>query len=661
MSINKKFRDKTVLHFFDDRPASRFGAVCCSVLAVFLLFCFFRRLSPFVYQTNDDLFLRMIASGEISGTPESHLHFIAYPAGLLLSLLYRCFPFLPWYGLFLCCSFGISMVLILSIMLRDGKSLSARCITIILFCMISYGFLFAHLAELQFTTSAGIAAAGALFLFIISPPSSSFRETLKNNAGFFLLSIYAFCIRDQVLFMCFPFLGMAGLSKYLDAGKLPKDSSVGKKDSFHIFCKNKQQKNFLLLGAVFLTMLASFLLVEKIAYHSDDWRSFRSYSAARASVYDYEGYPDYDTYEETYRGLGISRSSYEAAAHRYCLILDPAINQHTMEVLENISRQEKTASHVSFSEKVRDMAAFFWERHLSDADKPLNLLVYRCYFLFVICAVFSRKWNALRDILFTLFARMAIWSYLIFYGRLPVRVSQAVYLSELAVLFAIAFSYKLWLLRQTSGQSDKHPVSAQTSPSVSSTFSNGVSPKKNTAPGWNLISFGQKLCSAAWLLSLAIILYTCVRSGIPNAKVVAETAAARLQFSETFTVMKGYFKNHPDHFYYLDTNSFAYFTEDALEPKENTDSNYLFMGGWAAKSPWYEKKLKKEQIADPAAALFEDSSIYAVFMDTEETGYDYLEAFYAENYPGVRLEEVETIDTGDISFIILNAVQEETP
>lgn len=85
------------------------------------------------------------------------------------------------------------------------------------------------------------------------------------------------------------------------------------------------------------------------------------------------------------------------------------------------------------------------------------------------------------------------------------------------------------------------------------------------------------------------------------------------------------------------------------------------MGGWAAKSPWYEKKLKKEQIADPAAALFEDSSIYAVFMDTEETGYDYLEAFYAENYPGIRLEEVETIDTGDISFIILNAVQEETP
>lgn len=628
MRTSKLFRDKTVLNHSGGRPATSLWAACCSILVVSLLFCFFRRLAPFVYQTNDDLFLRMIASGEISGEPESRLHFIAYPAGLLLSLLYRCFPSLPWYGLFLCCSFGLSMVLVLYIMLRDEKSLSTRCITVILFCMVSYGFLFAHLAELQFTTSAGIAAAGALFLFIVSTPSSSLRETLKHYTGFFLLSAYAFCVRDQVLFMCFPFLGMAGLSKYLDAGKLPKDSSVSKKSGFHFFCKNRQQRNLLLSGAVFLTMLAAFLLIEKIAYHSSDWRSFRSYSAARASVYDYEGYPDYDTYEETYRELGLSRSSYEAAAHRYCLILEPAIDQRFMEVLERISRQERAASLGGFSKKVHDMAAFFWERHRSDADKPLNLLVFRCYILFTVCALFSRKWNALRDILFALSARMLIWTYLLVYGRLPVRISQSVYLAELAVLFAIAFSHRLWTLRSNT----------------------------------NFISFGPKLCSALWLLSLAVILYTCVRSGIPNAKTAAETAAARLQFSESFTDMKDYFKAHPDRFYYLDTNSFAYFTEDALTPKENTDSNYLFMGGWAAKSPWYEKKLKKEQIADPASALFEDTSVYAVFMNTEETGYDYLESFYAENYPGVHLEEIETVDAGDgISFVILNAVQEKAP
>ena len=50
------------------------AAVC--TLVVFLLFCFFHYLSPFIYQTNDDLFLRMIASGEMSGEAESRLHYI---------------------------------------------------------------------------------------------------------------------------------------------------------------------------------------------------------------------------------------------------------------------------------------------------------------------------------------------------------------------------------------------------------------------------------------------------------------------------------------------------------------------------------------------------------------------------------------------------------
>jgi len=606
----------------------------CSVFVVFLLFCFFRHLAPFAYQTNDDLFLRMIASGEMSGEPEARLHFISYPAGLLLSLLYRLFPALPWYGLFLCGSFALAMILALCSLLRREKALSARCFTVLLFCLLSYGFLFTHLAQLQFTTCAGVASAGALFLFSVSAPSASFREALKNNAGFLLLSAYAFCLRSQVLLMCFPFLGVLALSKYLEARKLPGISTSDKKS-----CR----KSLYLLGAAFLAMLAAFLLIEKIAYQGSAWQSFRSYSAARASVYDYEGYPDYDAYESTYRELGLTRSSYEAAAHRYSLLLEPAINRHSMEVLENISKQERKISFPDFPQKLREMAAFFLERHLSDADKPINLLVYRCYLLFIICAVFSRKWSSLRDILLTLSARMAIWAYLIFYGRVPVRISQTVYLAELAVLFSIAFGQKLWLMRERPGQATMDKAYT-------------VSPPKSRA------AIRQKLCYAAWSASILLIAFTCIRSGIPNAKAAAEESAARLKFSESFTVMKDYFKARPDCFYYLDTNSFAYFTEDALLAGPHENANYLFMGGWAAKSPWYEKKLEAAGISDPAAALCENPAVYAVFMNTEETGYGYLEAFYAENYPGISLEETETVNAGNgISFLILKAVSEKTP
>lgn len=623
MNFYKKIKNsKTIQWHFTDRQI-RYILLGISVLTVFLLFCFFRHLAPFVYQTNDDLFLRMIASGEMSGVPESHLHFIFYPAGLFFSLLYSLFPSLPWYGLFLCCSFGLTMILVLHSLLKQEKTLLIQAATIFLFCIVSYSFFFPHITSLQFTTSAGIAAAGALFLFAVSSPSDSFRETLKNYAGFFLLSTYAFCIRNQVLLMCIPFFGMIGLSKYLDAGNLSDAPLSDKQINLSLFCKNRQQKNLLLLGSIFLVMLASFFLIEKFAYYDNNWRTFRSYSTVRASVYDYEGYPDYDAYEKTYQELGLTRSSYDAAAHRYSLLLEPAINQHTMEVLEAISKEEQAASSQNIPEKLRKMLSFFLERHLSDADKPLNLLVYRCYLLFLICAVFSRKWKALRDILFTLFARMAIWTYLIFYGRLPIRISQTIYLAELALLFAIAFGYKLWQ---------------------------------------NRLAAKRKLCYAIWIMSIFFIFYTCIRSGIPNAKAVAKESAARLQFSESFVDIKQYFNTRPDDFFYLDTNSFAYFTEDALQTAPQESSNYLFMGGWAAKSPWYEKKLKANGILEPATALYENPNVYAVFMNSETTDYAYLEAFYAENYPNVQIEVVDTIETANgLSFSILKGIQEKTP
>ena len=74
------------------------------------------------------------------------------------------------------------------------------------------------------------------------------------------------------------------------------------------------------------------------------------------TVYDYEGYPDYDTHEETYRELGITRSSYEAAAHRYCIALEPGINQKTMETLAGIVEQERRLSLSELPGKLRETA-----------------------------------------------------------------------------------------------------------------------------------------------------------------------------------------------------------------------------------------------------------------------------------------------------------------
>ena len=75
--------------------------------------------------------------------------------------------------------------------------------------------------------------------------------------------------------MFLPFFGMIALSKYLDAEK-------------------KQRKNLLYLAGIFILLSTSLLVLEKTVYRQEVWRNFTEYTKARTTIYDYEGYPDYD-------------------------------------------------------------------------------------------------------------------------------------------------------------------------------------------------------------------------------------------------------------------------------------------------------------------------------------------------------------------------------
>ncbi len=581
----------------------------CAIVILFLFF-YYHRLSPFIYATNDDLFFKTIVSGEVTGSPEPRLWYIGYPAGLLIASLYRLFPAMPWYGLFLCFSFGLTMFVVLYRMLKPEKSWPVRLVTLALFLLFSYAFLFLHIAELQFTTVTGMVGAGALFLFVLADPADPLPETLKNYGGFYLLSACALSIRDKGFFMLLPFVGMLGIGKCISLGK------------------SVRRKNLFAAGLLFLGLLAVIFLINKAAYGRDDWKIYSDYSKSSDTIYDYTGYPDYDEYAEVYHELGLTRSSYEAASHHYNVLLEPNINKQTMNTLEEIASVSLSTSFSGLPGKIREMAAFFLDRHLSYTDRPLNLLVYCCYLLFFLCALFAGKKSALRDIIFTGIARMVIWIYLIYYGRLPSRVSQAVYLAELAILLAIAFKNKLW------GRENPDALTSRRT----------------------------KFCRALWMAGICFLTVIAIRFGFPKARAAASEAQSRLRFSQAFVELKAYFSAHPDAFYYLDMNSFGSFTEDALEYGENQYGNYIFMGSWVTHSPWYTAKFERQQIPEEkaAAALYDNPNVYAVFMDTPETGYEYLQDFYAENYPGVSLETLDTVNTSnDITFFILKGYEQD--
>lgn len=562
------------------------------------LFVYFHSLSPFIYFTNDDLFFKTIASGEVMGQPCSRLWYIGYPVGLVISFFYKMIPTLPWYGFFLCFFIGLTMTVVLYKLLTFCQKIPSQILTVLLFMIIAYSFFFLHIAELQFTTITGIVGAGAVFLFCFWDPADHFKTSLVSGIGFLLLSALSLCIRDKGFLMLIPFIGMLGIAKYLDAGE-------------GLFSFSQKRKNLFALGGIFLLLMAGVMLIGKIAYSSQEWKEFGAYTGASETIYDYTGYPDYDTYQDVYEKLGLTRSSYEAASHHYNIQLEPKINKETMQTLEQVALQD-LSEKTTLPGKLKEMTSFFLDRHLSYTDRPLNLLVYVCYILFFVAAIIAGKKKALRDILFTGIARMVVWIYLVYNGRLPARVSQAVYIAELLILIALAMKYRLWDTK--------------------------------------------KMARFFWAFTLCVFVLLSYRFGIPKAKAAASEASSRLQFSQSFVELKHYFAENPDHLYYLDMNSFGSFTEDGLQGGQNTYGNYLFMGSWVPHSPWYEAKFEKAGIkeTDAAAALFENPNVYAVFMKTEGTGYEYLSDFYAENYPGVTIEVVEEITvSNDITFQIV--------
>lgn len=591
------------------------------------LFLYFHSITPFVYLTNDDFFLKTLASGEVTGSPDPRLWYIGYPAGLLISSLYRLFPSAPWYGLFLCLSFGITIFAVLYHMLRLEKTLPARLLTLLFFFLLAKGFLLLHIAEIQFTTVTGMTGAGALFLFAVSENSPDWKTVLKNNLGFLLLSAWAFSIRDKAFLMLFPFLGMIGIAKYLDAAASASPAYPGHSSLFRL---NPERRNLFRLLLVFVLLLGLVWGMNKAAYRSSAWTSFGHYTDCSETIYDYDGYPDYDTHQDLYKSLGITRSSYEAAAHHYNILLEPSINEKTMSSLASVAEAERTGQKPGFAATFKNMASFFVDRNLSYTDRPLNLLVYSLYFLFFLLAAVCRRKQAVRDLVFLFIARMAVWSYLTYYGRLPSRVSQAVYLAELMVLLAICCKSRLW--ERSCSQSQDVCGSA-------SSFSPLLYIRRY---------------HAIWYLTLAVLLVLTFRFGLPKSAAAVSEASSRLRFSDSYQELTDYFRTQPDSFFYLDMNSFGSFTQEALKSGQNQYANYLFMGSWVPHSPWYDTKFSREGITDPARSVLDSGKVYLVFMKSSATSWQYLSDFYHEKYPGSALTVVKEIKTSeDVTFEIL--------
>lgn len=551
------------------------------------LFFFFISKITVIYYNNDDYFLSLISSGELTGTPETHLLYVGYLTGVLLSLLYRLVPSVSWYGILLFAYGYLSIMISVCTISCRIKNTWLKYISGILFTFVACTFLWIHIIELQYTTITAFVCAASLVQFYLTEEEESPQKYLRSSIPSLVLLFLSAELRAEACIMFIPTFFFIGISK--------------------IVRNRKTTKAILSYGGMILAILILVFGIEKAAYMREDWSSFQDYNTARQNVMDYTTFPDYEEYITEYESLGISYQSYICATTRYQLLLDPNINTAFMQKMD-----ELTSTEFNFISALKA----FLERHISSyLDRPLNLIVYAFYFFAIIIVIASRRYHALGDISAVFAGRMIIWSYLLFIGRSPARVSQGIYAMEFLLLLSIIFGEEMQL-------SEKNKRKAV-------------------------------LCIILSLYA-ASSLFITLKWGTPHLKVIIEHSKSLYYHSSANREIQIYFSENKDNFYLLDTHSFSYFTENAFHANPNAPCNNLIMGSWIVNSPWSDRVATVNTITSFEEAAVSCDNVFFVFMDYETTDYQYLEDYFQSKYPDSRFIVHDTITTSNgVAFQIL--------
>lgn len=397
-------------------------------LAFYTILLFF--IKP-VDGINDDWGMYSILSGAYTGTPDAHVMFFLYPLSWLLSKLYTRWSFIPWYGIFQHTVQVLSLYAVYRRILRlrqrhnPQAALWPPALTafLLLFFIIDLNVF----AQAQYTTTAGLAAAAALFCFITARINQSTVGFFLDNIPTLLFSWVSFSMRQNIFYLMLPMAGMLWLCKWVSAVKNEYDAAAAKLLGFALFlCLGMG----LLLGA------------NAAAYSADEWADFRKINHYRERVGDFYGWPEYEECRDDLQALGLDEEAYmyrkNGAPH---IGYDMSVSDWKQ--MHDIARRCYLA-RTSMKERLKNMAVsavnvFFYK----DGMQPANLLAGFLLLFTPVLIFWERNARALFVYLMYLFGRSVSWGYVLYEGRFPKRIIQPLITVDFLILLGIILAFNL--------------------------------------------------------------------------------------------------------------------------------------------------------------------------------------------------------------------------
>lgn len=380
---------------------------------------------------NDDWGMYSTLSGAYLGYPEAHVLFFLYPLSWLLAKLYTLCSFIPWYGIFM---HAVQIACLYTVYRRslqiwarhecpDAFWKPALTIACIIFLIINLNVL----SEAQYTTTAGIAAATAIFCFTTTRSNLSTGAFLLHNIPTFLLAWISYSMRQNIFYLMLPVAGALWLSKWINAYRNGYEK---------IACK--------LVGFVLILAAGMGILygLNAFAYSDGKWADFRQINHYRERVGDFYTWPEYEECADALDELGITEEEYfyrkNGAPH-----IGYGMSVEDWKQMHDIAR-ECYLARTNFKARLKNIVVggilvFLYE----DGMQPANILVLLLMAATFLLILLHRNHSALLVFMFYFAGRMVSWVYVLYEGRFPKRIIQPLIAVDYAVLFGILLGFNL--------------------------------------------------------------------------------------------------------------------------------------------------------------------------------------------------------------------------
>ena len=160
-----------------------------------IYFIFIYQKIPFIYDINDDVAMRNVAAGVITGTPDAHLLHVKYCLGLLIAGMYRIVPGLDWYGITMIgiILLAFSMILYRGLAAERGVIWKGSYLLLSLLLLTCLGL--QHITAFQWTTTAAVAGAAGIYLFYTSDAKELFCVYVEEGIAVFLILLSCLCFK----------------------------------------------------------------------------------------------------------------------------------------------------------------------------------------------------------------------------------------------------------------------------------------------------------------------------------------------------------------------------------------------------------------------------------------------------------------------------------